>query len=204
MPIRASPREPGGARTRATGASHPLAPGSRFTCFTGTKVQILIQKVLSLLALLVHLAQEGAKLLSHVRQELSTLLRQVLGLLALQKYKYWYKSTSTDAEGTGFTCFASTKVQILTQKLRTFLRQLAVKNEKLEVAGYTSYIYIHICMYIYIYTCTYTYMYIYMYIYIYIYIYMYVCMYIHVRIYVYTCMFVCMYVCMYVCVHVCM
>jgi hypothetical protein len=100
-------------------------------------------------------------------------------LVALQIFQ---RLVVAAGRGTQITCFNSTKVQILTQKLRTVLRQLAVKNEKLEVAGYIC-LYIYICMYvyIYIYTCTY------------IYLYMYVCM--------YVCMDACMYVCMYVCMY---
>ena len=87
--------------------------GTQFTCFTGTKVQILTQ-------LLAQLSR-----------------RSCCNLLFLSYLLYWYKITNTDAatgaalsakllelhphtlrfttQGTRFTCFTGTKVQILTQ-----------------------------------------------------------------------------------------
>ena len=58
------------------------AVGTQFTCFTGTKVQILTQEALV------------GCILGH----------EIIGIkvhILTQKALYWYKSTNTDAEGAG-------------------------------------------------------------------------------------------------------
>ena len=99
------------------------AEGAQFTYFTSSKVQLLTQKAL-------------------------------LGCGRYSVYLlYWHKSTTTDAEGAGrlqglrsgevprasrsilcrctqFTCFTSTKVQILTpEELRRVVHELPVRRE---------------------------------------------------------------------------
>jgi hypothetical protein len=107
------------------------AEGTQFTGFTGRKVQLLLTQ------------------------------KALLGCGRYSFYLlYWYKSTNTDAEGDGrlqglrsgevprairsircrctqFTCFTSTKVQILTPvELRRVMHELPVRHE-LACGGYS-------------------------------------------------------------------
>ena len=121
----------GGGRSLGGGGVAGAEAGVKFTCFTGTPVQILMLRTCR---------GGGARVcVSHTSAE----LRRVCQILYL---RYWYNSTDTDADAahpqrqrracmchisrasacmpnttatrysvyTQFTCFTSTKVQILT------------------------------------------------------------------------------------------
>jgi hypothetical protein len=80
--------------------------GTQFTCFTGTKVQVLTQ-VYIYIYIYIYIYGRGTR----ERERYSVYLL------------YWYKSTGADAylsrasgRGAQFSCFTGTKVQVLTLK----------------------------------------------------------------------------------------
>jgi hypothetical protein len=90
------PLSPGAWRTIVE-----LPPGTQFTCFTGTKVQMLTQKT-SLAQVMPY-----------------SLLPDTICLLPGPSSAQKQRAGSSGRSGTQFTCFTSTKVQILTHTTRS-------------------------------------------------------------------------------------
>jgi len=105
-------------------------PGTQFTCFTGTKVQMLTQRTQSSLCY-----QAGAT-------------RQARSSSSLRR--------CTTSAGTQLTCFTGTKVQILTQKEMYYLNRLqSISLGQGQVLLKYVYRNMYVCMYVYIYMLIY-------------------------------------------------
>jgi hypothetical protein len=95
--------------TCSTLYSHALT--TQFTCFPGTKVQILTHQMTC--------STPYSNVLYSLPSRKACTSTSRRSCRCSVYLLYWYKSTNTDADaGAQFTCFTSTKVRILTQKLQ--------------------------------------------------------------------------------------
>ncbi len=96
----------GSSQRGRQGTRRHCQTGTQFTCFTGTKVQILTQKAL----------QSGFSTIceAFATDMESSFESGVIGTHHIPSQAEWQRNLS----GARCTCFTSTKVQILTQKLR--------------------------------------------------------------------------------------